>query len=82
MHKVRVCFEIDGIAEDEQGNLCPAGAQMVLGETEKEFSYEELTANINIPAFLASIGLSNIAKPEDVRIITPQEYDERYGDEE
>lgn len=83
MHKVRVCFEIlKGLAEDEQGNPTPCGGQIKIGESEKEFPYDKLTANLDIPTLLARIGLSQIVKPEDVRIITPEEYDERYGDEE
>lgn len=82
MYKVRVCFEIDGIAEDEQGNPCPAGLQITIGESEKEIPYEELIADIDIPAMLRGVGLGSIVKTEDVRVITPEEYDERYGDEE
>ena len=82
MQKVRICFEIDGIAEDEQGNPCPAGAQITLGESPLNIDYHELTKDINIPGCLKIMHLDTIVKPENVRIITPEEYDERYGDEE
>lgn len=82
MNKVRICLEIDGIAEDEQGNPCPAGGQIELGETELNIDYRELTKDLNIPGVLKMMHLDTIVKPEDVRVITPEEYDERYGDEE
>lgn len=80
MNKVRICLEIDGIAQDEQGNPRPAGGQIELGETELNIDYHELTKDLNIPGVLKMMHLDTIVKPEDVRIITPEEYDERYGD--
>lgn len=82
MNKVRICLEINGIAQDEQGNPCPAGGQIELGETELNIDYHELTKDLNIPGVLKMMHLDTIVKPEDVRVITPEEYDERYGDEE
>lgn len=82
MNKVRICLEIDGIAQDEQGNPCPAGLQIDLGETDQTIDYQELTSALNIPGILNMTCLSAHVKPEDVRVITPEEYDERYGDEE
>lgn len=81
MYKVRVCFEIApsaGMAQDEQGNPGSVGGQISIGESLKEFPYEELTKDLNIEALAASLHV----KPEDITIITPAEYDERYGDQE
>ena len=78
MYKVRACFEIAGMAEDENGNPAPAGLQIVLGESTKEWPYEELMKNHDIEALAVMFHV----KPEDITIITPQEYDERYGDPE
>ena len=80
MAKLRVCFEVNGFAEDENGNPCPAGLQMTIGDAKKEVEYGELTRNIDIEKVIDYAGLSGIVKPEDVRIITPEEYDERFGD--
>lgn len=79
--KLRVCFEIDGLAEEEYGDPAPAGLAMVLGETEKQVDYQELTENISIENVLGLICLEGIVNPEDARIITPEEYDEKYGDD-
>lgn len=78
MYKVRCCFEIAGMAQDVNGNPAPAGMQIVLGESPKEWPYEELMKD---PPTDALARLLNV-KPEDVTIITPEEYDERYGGEE
>lgn len=78
MYKVRACFEIAGMAADENGNPAPAGLQITLGESIKEIPYEELIKSADLEA----IAVMFHAKPEDITIITPQEYDERYGDDE
>lgn len=80
MNRLRVCFEVDGIAVDEHGEPCPAGLQIDFGETSKTIPYEELTKNINIPELLKVAGLSFISA-SDVRVITPEEYDEKYGED-
>ncbi len=80
--KLRVCLEINGLAEDEFGNKCPAGVQISLGETDKQIDYNELTKNINIEGLLKTMCLDEVVCPEDVKIITPEEYDREYGEDE
>ena len=80
--KLRICFEIDGLAELEDGTPAPAGLAMTLGETEKQVDYWEFTRNVSIENVLKFTCLDGIVKPEDVRFITPEEYDEKYGDDE
>lgn len=81
MYKVRVCFEIAasaGLAHDEQGNPGPVGAQITIGESLEEFPYEELAKDLNIDAVASMLKVD----PSEITIITPAEYDERYGDKE
>ena len=81
MYKVRVCFEIAasaGLARDEQGKPGPVGGQISIGESLKEFPYEELTKDVNLESLAAALHVN----PEEITIITPAEYDERYGDKE
>ena len=80
MSRLRACFEIDDIAEDEHGNPCPAGVQLDLGECSKDVPYKELVENINIPAMLNLLCLDFVS-PSAVRVITPEEYDEKYGED-
>lgn len=71
MSKLRVCLELGEFG----------GLEISLGETEKEIPYEELTKDVNIESILETICLNGVVKPEDVKIITPEEYDLNYGDE-
>lgn len=81
MAEIRICFEVNGIAEDEGGMPCPAGLQITLGESDKEIDYAELVKDVNIPAVLKMAFLQDYIKPENVRVITPEEYDLRFGEE-
>ena len=54
--------------------------QIDFGETSETIPYEELTKNINIPELLKVAGLAFISA-SDVRVITPEEYDEKYGED-
>lgn len=79
--KIRVCFELS--TRNEAGNVDSTfGLSMTIGESDKEIDYQELTASINKEGVLRTTCLDSIVKPEDMRIITPEEYDEKYGDEE
>lgn len=79
--KLRVCFEISGLAEDERGNPAPAGLAVTLGETSEHVDYQEFVQNISIEGVLKSVCLDSIVRSEDVKIITPEEFDEKYGDD-
>lgn len=81
MYKVRVCFEIAasaGLAQDEQNLPRPAGGQITIGESIEEFPYEKLKEYVNIDSLADALNVD----PEEITIITPEEYDERYGDAE
>lgn len=77
--KLRICFEIGGLGEDEHGNPVPVGLAVTLRETNGNVDYQEFVQKISIDSFLKLVCLDNIVKPEDVRIITPEEFDEKYG---
>lgn len=81
MSRLRVCFEIDGLAEDEHGQPCPAGMRLDLGKCRETISYEELTANVDIQALLELLCLDNFS-PAAVHFITPEEFDRKYGADE
>lgn len=76
--KVRICFELS--SRDENGNIDSTfGLAMTIGDSEKEIDYQKLTASINKEGVLRTACLDSIVKAEDVRIITPEEYDGKYG---
>ncbi len=79
--KIRVCFELS--TRDEDGNINNTfGLSMSIGEIEKEIDYQKLTASINKEGVLRTVCLDGIVKPEDMRIITPEEYDREYGEDD
>ena len=82
MSRLRICFEVSGIAEDENGLPTPAGMQIDFGEVDKEVDYAEITKDLNIPGILEYMHLDGVIRPDAVTIITPEEYDERYGDDD
>lgn len=79
MREVRVYFEVNGIAQSESGMPCPAGLQITVGETDQEFGYMELAQAVDISKVLKMACLDGYVKPEDVKIITPEEYDQHFG---
>lgn len=85
MYLLRICLEADGLAEDEHGNPCPAGICLEMeypGEQAitKE-KYKELMNQLSISGILKATFLDSIVSPENCRLITPDEYDERYGED-
>lgn len=80
--EVKVCFEVNGIAVNEAGIPCPAGLQITVGETDQEFDYMELAQAVDISKVLKMACLEGYVKPENVKIITPEEYDQRFDNRE
>lgn len=81
MNELRFCFEVYGLAKDDSGDPCPVGMALSFGNvsTATHFDYNKLAESISIPAFLNLAGLSDVIKPEDVKVISPEEYDEKYS---
>ena len=81
MMDIRICFEL--CTRDENGDIdSMLGLAMTIGESDGEIDYPKLVASINKEGILQTTCLDGIVKPEDMKIITPEEYDEKYGDEE
>lgn len=78
MYEANIYLEIAGMAQDDQGNPRPVGAKISIGESLKDIPYEELTHNLNVNAIAEMLNV----KPEAITIITPEKYDEGYGDRE
>lgn len=81
--EVKLFFEIDGIAEDANGNPGATGLSITVEveDLEEIPTYEQLAADASIPGMLKVCNLEGVVKPKAVRIITPEEYAERYGEE-
>lgn len=85
MKKIRICMEIQGVCQDENGEPCPGGVALTLGDEGAEEitgeEYRKLMENFSIPGILSAVFLDGIYKPEDCRLITPEEFDRKYGEE-
>ena len=84
MKKVRICLEIQGLDQDEHGVPCPGGLCLTIGDEEApEISgeeYQQLTKTVSIPGILSAAFLEGLYRPENCRIIPPEEYDRKYGE--
>ena len=78
--EMRICFEVSAI---DDGEPCTFGMQMSLGETDKAVDYEQLAKAVDIDKLISVARLDTFGVTKDaVRVITPQEYDRLYGDDE
>ena len=84
MKKVRICMEIQGLCQDETGAPCPGGVCITLGEDGaeeiSEEEYRQFIGKISVQDVLCVSWLDAHYKPEDCRLITPEEYDREYGE--
>lgn len=84
MAMLRVCFEVHGLARDADGNAGPAGLSISLGELPDDEMHAALTKKlmerVDIAEILRHTPLYGFVKPSDCRVITPEEFDEKYGD--
>lgn len=84
MKKIRICLEIQGLAEDENGNSCPGGLCVTFGEdTDPEPTAEEyagLMESVGIEGVLKTAMLDGLYTTADCRLIPPEEYDRKYGE--
>ena len=81
--EVKLYFEIDRIGFDEDGSECSAGMCLSMeGEGYFPDDYEELRKLVHIDGLLRMIGMEGAVSEDMVRIITPEEYARKYGDED
>lgn len=76
---LRICFEVSAV---DGGQACTFGMQVSLGETSKEVDYETLSKAVDIEKLISVACLDTLGvTKDDVRIITPDVYDELYGED-
>ena len=82
--EIRICLEIQGLVEDENGKPCPGGLCVTLVEdTDTEPTaeeYAELMEVVSIDAVLQAAMLYGRYTAADCRLISPEEYDRKYGE--
>lgn len=86
MKKLRIFLEIQGLASGKDGEPCPGGLCVTIGEESAEEiageDYRKLMEQIDVAGILKVACLDGIFSPEVCRLLTPEEYDEKYGEDE
>ena len=79
-------FEVQNIAEDEQGNPCPAGMKVCVAKSVTLEAYDMLAARFEAlaatdeRAVFHVLKLDEILDVDKVRFITREEYERKYGE--
>ncbi len=79
-------FEVQDMAEDEEGNLCPAGVKVCVAKSVTLEAYDTLAyrfealAATDERAVFYALKLDEILDVDKVRFITRKEYEREYGD--
>lgn len=82
--KIRICLEVQGLGQDEFGTPCPAGVCLTLGDEDAEEltgeEYRDFMQQVKLEEVLRLTQLDQQFTPADCRLITPEEYDRKYGE--
>lgn len=74
---------MQGLGEDEFGTPCPAGVCLQFGDDGAEEmtgeEYRDYIQQVKVEHVLAVAMLDHQFTPADCRLITPEEYDRKYG---
>ena len=79
MRKLVVYLEVNGLAEDEDGNPCEEGIKLDTGVVVDDDKYEELLSNIKLSDLAELLQLIEI-KESYCRLISEEEYLMEYGE--
>ena len=86
MASMKIYMRIKSLTFDGETTLQPTGMVLDFGETDKEVNYEELTKSLNKEAVvkrLNEIGvLPSDVSNDDVEFVTPEEYQQEFGDDD
>lgn len=75
--EVRMCFELG--VRDESGNLTGKfGLALTFDGVSTDYTYSQLAEAVDLTAVLRMSGFEGVIRVEDTRVITPEEYDEKY----
>lgn len=77
--KVKLFFEVGYL--DDVGERGALGVALDIGESDGPVDYEALAKSVDKDRILYLCGLAGVVGPEDMTILTPEEYDLKYGDD-
>lgn len=79
MANFKLYLEVSGIAEDEYGNPCTASMTIDFGAEVSGADYWTVANSVDFSKLAGIFPLANVTA-EDIRVISPEEYAQRYGD--
>lgn len=85
--EVCLYFKVFGLGKDESGNPCYAGMKMSFGKSKNGVHYSEVQKKVQSihdwkEQMLRLTHLDTVGfGPNDIELITPDEYDRDYGDD-
>lgn len=88
MKDLKICYEVQGLAIDDEGNPVPAGLCLTLeGLTDENYDravkwISEADPTEVLPGFFGMDTLLKAHRPEDFRLISEEEYEEKYGEDD
>ncbi len=83
MTECAIYMKVFGLAVGEDGKKDYAGLKLSLGTFKPgyEQTYDEIISKIHKEELQKITGLEKMFKPEDIQIITPEEYNRDFGDD-
>lgn len=81
MANFKLFFEINGIGEDENGNPCAAAMSIDLGAQITDVDYWTVANSVDLSKLAAFFQLGYVTA-QDIRVLSPEEYEQKYGEED
>lgn len=81
MEDIVICCKLFGLAITEIGEKAYGGIKLTVGKTDKNIDYNELAKCVNKENLLNLVGL-DCFNAEDLIIITPEDYEKEFANNE
>lgn len=85
MKDLNLYFEVKDMSVDDEGNLFPAGLKVTIAKDVTLDSYEKMVnaiREVDEKALMLGLNMDMLFDIEKASLITEEEYERNYGDEE
>ena len=85
MKDLNLYFEVKDMSVDDEGNLFPAGIKVTIAKDVTLDSYEKMVnaiREVDEKALMLGLNMDMLFDIEKASLITEEEYERNYGDEE
>lgn len=79
MKKMKVCYRV---AVTKDGETSTYGLSIEVDGVKDETTYEQLAAAVDKQLLIDKVGLTGVVKPEQMEVITPEQFAAEFGDDE